>query len=188
MTRIATPLLAALAAHAFGLAACQDPYQTNQQKPPPAATGTPPSQGDIQQPSRARPTSSITPQAPAGGARAVAVAFARAWSNWDWRTAASQQRALARLAVGRLAAQLYANADAANKDASLARDRPGSRGRIIAIHPTRDRQGVAAIIVTREQTTTDGHADLGGQHHHVYRAALSRRQHGWGVTAWTPLP
>ena len=47
---------------------------------------------------------------------------------------------------------------------------------------------VSAIVVTREQTYTAGHADLGGQHHRVYHALLSRGAHGWKVTAWTPLP
>jgi hypothetical protein len=184
MTRAALALLAALAAVAFGLAACQDPYQTNQPDPRPTATGTPPTHGDT----RATPARSITPHERATGARAVALAFARAWSNWDWRTAAGQQRALAQLAVGRLAAQLRANADAAGSDASLARDRPGSRGRVIAVDLQRHHQGVAAVVVTREQTYTDGHADLGGQHHRVYRAALSRSALGWGISAWTPLP
>jgi hypothetical protein len=189
MTRtVVIALLAALAALGFGLIACQDPYQTTQPRQPPAPPGTPHARGDAQRPGPTVPAVSATPAGRDRGARGVVVAFARAWSTWDWRTAADQQHALARLAVGPLAAQLRANAATATRDASLARDRPGSRGRVIAIELRRDEPGVVAVVVTREQTTTDGHADLGGQHHHVYRATLTRSADGWGVSAWTPLP
>src|SRR6185437_6883018 len=112
-------------------------------------------------------------------ARCAAATFARAWVNWDWRAVAAQQRALARMAVGPLAAELQANAQTASADASLSRDRPSSRGSIVAsdLHPNRGR--VSGLVVTREQTYTDGHADLGGQHYRVYQAVLVRAKSGW---------
>jgi hypothetical protein len=189
MTRaVVIALLTALAALGFGLTACHDPYQTTQPRQPPAPPGTPHARGDAQRPGPTVPAVSATPAGRDRGARGVVVAFARAWSTWDWRTAADQQHALARLAVGPLAAQLHANAATTAGDASLARDRPGSRGRVITVDLHRTQQGVEAVVVTREQTTTNGHADLGGARHHVYRATLTRSAQGWGVSAWTPLP
>ena len=47
---------------------------------------------------------------------------------------------------------------------------------------------MAGLIVTLEQTYTDGHADLGGARYHVYRVRLSRARHRWEVTAWQPQP
>ena len=189
MTRaVLIALLAALAALAFGLAACQDPYQTDQPTRRPAATGTPQTARDLPEPGPTEPAPTATPHGPASSARATAVAFARTWSTWDWRTAADQQRTLARLAVGSLAAELRASANAAGHDASLTRDRPGSRGHVIAIELHDSARAIAAIVVTREQTYTNGHADLGGQHHRVYRTTLVPVADGWRVSAWTPLP
>jgi hypothetical protein len=108
--------------------------------------------------------------------------------NWDWRTLPARQRGLARLAAGRLAAELRANAKASAADVSLLRDRPSSRGTVVAVDVHTDRGRVSAVVVTREQTYTAGHADLGGQHHRVYRARLTHSGHDWEVGAWTPLP
>ena len=49
------------------------------------------------------------PETQASGARAVARAFAQAWSNWDWRTLPAEQRALARLAAAQAAADKLAS-------------------------------------------------------------------------------
>ena len=177
--------LAMAAALALGLSGCQDPYQHDRSQSSRTATPAP---GDAERPGpRARALPAIL-ETQASGARAVARAFARGWSNWDWRTLPAHQRALARLAAARLAAELSANAEASAADASLARDRPGSRGSVIAVDLHAERGRASAVVVTREQTYTAGHADLGGQHHRVYRARLTRGVHGWEVSAWTPLP
>jgi hypothetical protein len=102
--------------------------------------------------------------------------------------AATQQRHLAQLASGPLASQLRANANSARIDASLARDRPGSRGAIAAVDLTSHGPRSAGIVVTREQSYTDGHADLGGRRYRVYFIRLTREQNGWGVRAWEPQP
>ena len=115
-------------------------------------------------------------------------AFAKEWINWDWRSAATQQRHLAQLARGPLADQLRANADSARIDASLARDRPGSRGAIAAVDLTSHGPRSAGIVVTREQSYTDGHADLGGAHYRVYRVRLAAADRTWEVTTWAPQP
>ena len=121
-------------------------------------------------------------------ARGAARSFATRWVNWDWRSAASQQRTLARLATGGLARQLRANASSARVDATLARDKPGARGSVAAIDLKAGTTEVAGIVVTREQTYTDGRADLGGRRYRVYLIHLARDQNGWGVSAWEPQP
>ena len=98
---------------ALAASGCQDPYSS-----PPR--------------SRAAPTARSTAPV-AQAARSVARMFATRWINWDWRSAAHQQRALARLATADLAAQLRANATSARVDAGLARDKPGTRGTVAAI-------------------------------------------------------
>jgi hypothetical protein len=168
------------------LAGCEDPYQREhaQARSAPKAHV----RGDVERPGPRAPAVAAVPEAHASGARAAARAFADAWVNWDWRTLPTQQDALARLATGQLADELRANATRSAADASLARDRPSSRGRVIALDLHVTRGEAAAVVVTREQTYTAGHADLGGRHHHVYRALLARVGGGWGISAWTPLP
>jgi hypothetical protein len=186
MTGSRTAQLAMAAAFALGIAGCHDPYQHEPaQKSSPTATPAP---GDAERPGPRAPTLRTAPETPAGGARAAARAFASGWVNWDWRTLPARQRALGRLAKGRLAAELRANAKASAADASLPRDRPSSRGTVVAIDLHQRGHDAAAVIVIREQTYTGGHADLGGQRHRVYRAALAHSAAGWGVSAWTPLP
>src|SRR5439155_21315661 len=119
-----------LAALALAVTGCRDPYERDQAAHPsrsvPAAAPTAQPAGDTQRPGPTAPAPPTTPATPRATAHAAATAFARAWTNWDWRTAAAHQRALARLAVGRLAAQLRASAGDTAADASLARDRPSS--------------------------------------------------------------
>ena len=168
-----TAKLAVTAALAtVALAGCADPYAHHHPLPrQPASAARPPR----------------TPIAPASAA-AAARAFAKEWINWDWRSAATQQRHLAQLARGPLADQLRANANSARIDASLARDRPRSRGAIAAVDLKPSHAKAAGIVVTREQTYTDGRADLGGRRYRVYLIRLTREPNGWGVRAWEPQP
>jgi hypothetical protein len=181
-----TTCLAAAAALALALAGCHDAYQQEPTQP----ASTPPARApeNAGRPSGRGPVLPLARDTRGRSARAATNAFARTWINWDWRTVAAQQRSLARLAAGRLAADLRANARTTTVDASLARDRPSSRGTVIAADLRPRREMASAIVVTHEQTYTDGHADVGGQHHRVYRALLTRGAHGWEVRAWTPLP
>jgi hypothetical protein len=186
MNHRGTRQLRAATAIALVLAACRDPYQREQAQTPSRPANSAP--GDVE---GAGPRAGAAPAMPAQRARsahAAARAFASAWINWDWRTLADQQRALARLAADRLAAELRADAKTAAADTSLARDRPSARGRVIAVDLRADGGRPSAVVVTREQTYSSGHADLGGQQHRVYQARLSRGPHGWQVSRWTPLP
>ena len=179
--QLPVPVLLALA-----VAGCQDPYRQqpgdDAQRPttaPAAHTSTPGPQAGLVAAVAADSSSS---------ARSTAKAFAARWINWDWRTAAAQQHALAGLATGPLAAELQASARAARDDQSLRRDKPSGRGSIAAINLRSDGRRAAGLIVTREQTYTDGRADLGGRRYHVYVIRLAAGPDRWGVTAWQPQP
>jgi hypothetical protein len=171
------------------LAGCQDPYVNDQARPGPATT-----QHAAKTPSdTARPGPPAAPRLaaarqPSASPRQAARTFAARWANWDWRTASRQQRALARLAVGRLAQQLTANASSARVDATLARDKPGARGSVAAIDLDVRATRATGVVVTHEQTYTDGRADLGGQRYRVYLIRLTSHRGSWGVSAWKPQP
>jgi hypothetical protein len=182
-------LMTALVALLVTGSGCQDPYtgQSSVSSPSPKVNreATP---GDTSRPGPRMPASAPMP---AGGSRAprrAAGSFANRWANWDWRAAAEQQRALAALATGPLARRLRANAGSARIDASLMRDKPGSRGAVAAIDLTTAGDRASGVVVMREQTYTGERADLGGQRYRVYLIRLSREPNGWGVSAWEPQP
>ena len=183
------PLPALAIALAVAITGCQDPYARDRAQPtsPPARRpSAPPS--DVSQPGPAAGPVPSSAARPAPSARGAARSFATRWVNWDWQSAASQQRTLARLATGDLARQLRANASSARVDATLARDRPGARGSVVAIDLKAGNAEAAGIVVAREQTYTEGRADLGGQRYRVYLIRLKRERNGWGVSAWEPQP
>lgn len=171
MTRAVAVLVSAAAVVLTG---CQDPYADNGSRPQPAhtpaAAGKPPA-------SNADPS-----------AREVARSFAMRWINWDWRTAADQERGLAQLATPELARTLRANAASARIDATVARDKPGSRGTVAAAALTTTGSVSEGLVVTHEQTFTAGHADLGGRRYRVYLVALALEHRTWGVSRWAPQP
>ena len=89
---------------------------------------------------------------------------------------------------GRLAARLRADADAAARDETLARDKPANRGTVAAVSLNPRPGSARGLVVTRERTYTNGHADLGGARYRVYRVAISASHDGWTVTEWAPQP
>lgn len=157
---------------AVALAACQDPYADNKSRLEPASTRA------------------VAAEPLAGGAsvRDVARSFAMRWITWDWRTAANQERELAQLATPKLARALRANAASARIDATVVRDKPGSRGTVVAVELKTTTPVAAGLIVTHEQTSTDGRADLGGRRYRVYLVALELEHGRWGVSRWAPQP
>lgn len=167
-------LLAAVLAAA--VAGCQDPYAGDPgRSAKPTATTTAALL-------RSSPAPSTVPP------ERVARAFAERWANWDGEHAARQQRALARLATGALSEQLRANAASTRIDATLARDKPGSRGNVVTVALRAASAQADGIVVTHEQTMTSGRADLGGLRYRVYVIRLKHERHGWGVSAWEPQP
>jgi hypothetical protein len=189
LIRAARPL-AALTLLVMVLTGCQDPYQRDQRHHRHAAAAsaaTPTTEASrADRPGRAPGPLPAAALRPAATADAAASSFARAWENWDWRTAAAQQRALARLAVGQLARDLRSSAQSATADASLSRDKPSSRGTGVAIDLKPNGAHASGVVVTLDQTYTGGHADLGGQHYRVYLVQLVRAGRGWGVSSWAP--
>jgi hypothetical protein len=95
---------------------------------------------------------------------------------------------LSQSATGALAEQLRANAASARIDATLARDRPASRGTVVTTALRAQSARATGIVVTHEQALTDGHAALGGLHYRVYVVRLARASGGWEVSAWQPPP
>jgi hypothetical protein len=184
--RTRTHVLATLVV--LALAGCADPYAHDRAQPAREPGPQPGSPSDS-----ARPGPPAAPIAPAlapatTSARRAARTFAARWINWDWQHAASQQRALARLATGALAEQLRANATSARIDATLARDRPGSRGTVVTTALRASNAQADGIVVTHEQALTDGHAALGDLHYRVYVVRLARTPSSWEVSAWQPQP
>jgi hypothetical protein len=174
VTRATTALALAVA---VALAGCQDPYANDGSRPEPARRRTAPAPADTAEPEPA-----------AIPARAIVRSFAMRWINWDWRTAANQERDLARLATAKLGRTLRANAASARIDATVARDKPGSRGTVAAIELKTTGAVTAGLVVTREQSSTDGHADLGGRRYRVYLVALELEDENWEVSRWAPQP
>jgi hypothetical protein len=184
--RTRTDVLAALLV--LALAGCADPYARDRAQPAQEPAARPASPSDNAWPGP--PVAPIAP-APAGtttSARRAAWSFAARWINWDWQHAATQQRDLARFATGALAEQLRANAVSARIDATLARDRPGSRGTVVTTALRASTAQADGIVVTHEQALTDGHAHLGGFQYRVYFVRLAHAPAGWEVSAWQPQP
>jgi hypothetical protein len=187
-------LLAALLA-CLALAGCEDPYT---QSTPTAGESSRrderqqaarPEGDELPPPAPPVADASALPEAPRPrGARAAVAAFCVQWANWSWRTIERQQQRLARLATGRLAAQLAAEARQAKLDRVLRRDRLAMRGRLVAVDLDPPASPGRAVCVTREREIQNGRGELGGGRHRVYVATLERNRQVWGVSAWEPQP
>jgi hypothetical protein len=187
-------LLAALLA-CLALAGCEDPYAESTSTAGESGRGDQRRQavrpqGDERPPS-ARPAAEAPafPKAPPQrSARGVLEAFCSQWANWSWRTVERQQQRLARLATGRLAAELAAEARQAKLDRALRRDRLAVRGRLVAVDLDPPATRGQAVCVTREREIQNGRGELGGGRHRVYLATLDRGRQAWGVSKWEPQP
>ena len=193
MTRRKEP--AAVLAACLALAGCQDPYTQSA-----TTAGDSPRLHERRQAHRPRgdelpppvPSTAAAPALRASGARqrarTVLGAFCSRWANWSWRTIDRQQAELARLATGRLAEQLAAQARQARLDRTLRRDRLAMRGRLVALDLAPPGAYGHAVCVTREQEVRNGRGELAGGRHRVYLATLEHTAHGWGVSQWQPQP
>lgn len=185
MTRATAALVLVVA---VALAGCQDPYASNDSRLEPVRTRTAAAPVDTAAPGPAATPLASEADPAVRSARDVVRSFAMRWINWDWRTAAKQERELAQLASADLARTLRAHAASARIDATVARDKPGSRGTVAAIQLKTTGSVAAGLVVTHEQSSTDGHADLGGQRYRVYLVALELDNGKWGVGRWAPQP
>jgi hypothetical protein len=191
MTRRPTAVLLACLA----LAGCQDPYTQST-----TTAGDSPRLYERRQAERPRgdelpppvPSTAAAPAPRASGARqrarTVLRAFCSRWANWSWRTIDRQQAELARLATGRLAEQLAAQARQARLDRTLRRDRLAMRGWLVALDLAPPGAYGHAVCVTREQEVRNGRGELAGGRHRVYLARLEHTARGWGVSQWQPQP
>jgi len=192
MTRRKDPAAVLLAC--LALVGCQDPYTQS------ATTDAPPGRHE-RHPVHPPPGDELPPPVPstaaapalrASGARqrarTVLAAFCSRWANWSWRTIDRQQAELARLATGRLAEQLAAQARQARLDRTLRRDRLAMRGWLVALDLAPPGAYGHAVCVTREQEVRNGRGELAGGRHRVYLARLEHTTHGWGVSQWQPQP
>jgi hypothetical protein len=188
MTR-RTPLVIAALAQLVAASGCQDPCSDQPSLSSPSPTGNREARpGDISRPGPRIPSPAPATARGSRSPRRAARSFAVRWVNWDWRTLAEQQRSLAGLATGLLAQRLRANGGSARIDASLARDKPGSRGAVAVIDLRAVGDRAWGVVVTREQSYTGGRAELGGRRYRVCLIRLSRARNGWEVSAWEPQP
>jgi len=184
MSKLANPLglLACMIAVALVLAGCSNPDATGttaastQASPqsagePPAPAPPPPS---AQSPAQVQPT-------PTG----ALTAFAERDVNWNWKTLAGDQRALAAIAVGaaRLAEQQAAASSTA--DTTIASAEIWNRGTLVSVAPDRSKPGTW-VLVTREQTGGDSQYEGLPAAYHVTLAELARVPGGWAVERWSP--
>jgi hypothetical protein len=186
-------LVAALLA-SLALAGCDDPYThstpTTDDSPRHGRRRAERPRGDELPPPAPPPVGAPAFSEARGqrGARALLEAFCWQWANWSWRTIERQQRRLARLATGPLAAELAAEPRRAKLDRALRRDRLAMRGRLVAVDLDPPASAGRAVCVTRELEIQNGRGELGGGRHRVYLATLDRDRQAWGVSAWEPQP
>ena len=127
------------------------------------------------------------PDAAGAGPRAVAVAYAAQFANWNARTLARQLGRLAALADVDLArAHRAAARDAALRDEAR-RDRAGMRGRVLATAVRRATAERADVRVRVRERYYGRHAPTAATVV-LYRARVVRRPGGWRVAAWEPPP
>ena len=171
MSRRALTAMLGVAAVALTGCGISDPYAP----PPPAARTTP----LTQQPAPRRASSQ--PSRPGtGGERLLLARFARAWITYTFATLPAQQRKLAALATGTLARQLVRNAEADLQAQYVRVANVRSHGEVEAIVV---RARAAAIVVTREQLTTNGQTQTSWG---IYLATVTDTSTGLRVTTWTP--
>ena len=165
-------LTALLLAGAVALAGCgiSDPDAT----PPTPVTSTPTTAHRPRTPPAQRHGRGLA------GERALLARFARAWVTYTFATLPAQQRQLAALATGPLARQLGENAERDLQAQYVRVANVRSRGVVEAIVV---RGHAPAIVVTREQLTTNGQTQVGWE---LYLASVTATKAGLRVATWTP--
>ena len=114
--------------------------------------------------------------------------YAREVVNWDWRTLARRLERLRARSAGRLAVELDDAIRGARRDESLARDRPASQGRVVAVSVQGTGASRVLVVVTRERETASGVEPLGPATHSVYIGTARRFADEWRMVAWRRAP
>jgi len=172
--------LAAAAAAGVALSGCANP---DAPAPGLASEGTSGNAGEPPAPAPPR----LPDQDPASlqaTAEAAVERFAAVYTNWDYRTLAVEQHALASISVG--AARLQARQAAVSaRNQLLARAHVWSRGVILSVSRDRARPGWW-VLVTREQTGGSGEYRSLPATLHVTLALAVAVNRGWAVSQWQP--
>jgi hypothetical protein len=147
-------------------------------------TGSPQNAGEPTAPPPVSPASQ-TPANVQATPSATLAAFSRLYSNWTYRTLASDQLRLAAMSVGaaRLAEQQAAASSHA--DTTITRGHIWNSGQIVSIAGDLARPG-AWVIVTREQTGGSTQYEGLPASYHVTVARLARVPGGYAVSEWLP--
>lgn len=134
-------------------------------------------------------TSVAVVAAPSSSPEQAARRFAVRFANWSWRNAAKQAQDLAALSAGELSGSYAADARTSGDVAALRTQKPSMQGTVETV-TVRERRGprARALVVTREESLSDGRLDEGGLRWNVYLAELERTRRGWSVTGWEAQP
>jgi len=179
MSRAAT-LLTALLVAAVPLSGCANPDA------PAAGVASQEGPGNVGEPPAPLPRSlpGEHPTAAQRTAKAAVERFASLYTNWDYRSLASDQRTLAAIAVG--AARLQARqATVSARNKTLAQSHVWNRGETIAVTPDRAMAGWW-LVVTRERTGGSGEYKALPPTYHVTLALAVTVDGGWAVSEWQP--
>lgn len=135
-----------------------------------------------------RPVGPSPVRSPRGAeAEAVVRTYARRSLNWSGETLRAQQARLAELSAGALREVHLVGAGDESTARALARQREGSRGRVLEVAlRRRQRQQIHARVLVRERFQGRAVRAVGGWHTALYLALLQRRGARWRVVAWTP--
>jgi len=182
--RTSIRILAVTVAVALALAAsgCSNPDASGagQAQSPSAAqnAGEPP----------APPAPTASGQAPAdvqATPQQALAAFARLYTNWNYKTLSATQRTLAAMAVGpaRLAERQAAATSAA--DSTIRQGQIENTGQLVSVAHDLMRPGMW-VIVTREQTSGSTQYEGLPASYHVTLARVQHVAGGWTVEEWLP--
>lgn len=191
MTRGLTGLLVMAA---LGVSGCSDPYASAPPEPQPVSSAAEapvarPEVGDAQPPAAPAPRAAEAADARTGRSPgALARAFATRSINWDWRRLADDLATLRRLSTEPLTAELDRTAASVALDESLKRDRPGGRGRVLAVAISGHGSSRRVVVVTREQALERGRVTLEGKRARVYTGETRLTETGWRMRGWEREP
>ena len=154
-----------------------------------ATTLSQPAVGDAMPSHEREPVSAVRVAARATRSpAAVARAYADLTLTWEWNTLFRQLQHAAGLTSGPLHADVGRAAEGARTDASLRRDRRGSRARVITVVPHGNGPTRRLVVVTSELSLQAGHPALEGPRAKVYTATAERTRIGWRLASWELQP
>jgi hypothetical protein len=166
----------------LGLCGCSNPYASS-------PAGGPGSLGDGVQ-NAGEPRAPAPRQAGARGvvdlqptAQGALVQFASRYSNWSYRTLASDQLALGATSVGGARLSERQAAASTRADSALARGHISNSGVVLSVSADLARSGWW-VVVTSERTSGGGEYEGLSASDHVTLAQVAHVGGGWAVSQW----